>query len=102
MRIKDSNIILDDYDLEKFFRMDHIRDNLINNILKLQSREVKWEDIKIIIPKTRTIETKRTVAMTGDMAFFPLLLIVRACPQSRQKHRLCQYRLPKLPAHWQF
>jgi len=51
MRIKDSNIILDDYDLEKFFRMDHIRDNLINNILKLQSREVKWEDIKIIIPK---------------------------------------------------
>ena len=31
--------------------MPHIKDNLINNILKLQSQEVKWEDIKIIIPK---------------------------------------------------
>ncbi len=51
MRIKDTNIILDDYDLEAFFRLPHIRDNLINNILKLQSQEIKWEDIKIIIPK---------------------------------------------------
>lgn len=51
MKIQGNNIVLENFELEEFFRLPIIRNNLYNNILKLQANEVKWDDIKVIIPK---------------------------------------------------